>query len=548
MPTFGRPAYVPEAVACFLQQDYPRKELILLNDCPGHTYVGDVEGVRIVNVPNRFQTLGEKRNASIEMARGEIIAVWDDDDISLPWRLSWSWQEMQRLQTPFYRPAEFLAYWGEKELHNNRAVPEWVSHGPVAFTKDIWDKAGRYPAQGVGEDSALFSAFSTLLGANFVTHPIAWTDRFYVVRCASQYQHMSISGGREPLNLSPGVFSIDPCSVQDEVLKTACDQQVERHGIHSKAALSRSSPVPFEPIISICVSLKNRSRMLYGVRLLDNFPRMVRSISDLAEELGPIELVVADFHSDDWPLSQWLVSAGNMRVKIVNVDGDFSRGKGLNVAAGHASCDRLFLTDVDVLVHAGSLKRGLASIERGAVRFPIFRYLDIENREQGFEDFTRGLTFLTRDLIQKSGGIPEFFSWGGEDDIFYDRLSSLAAVERERDEKLLHQWHPESAKHQHYIRPRKHDYEMHVNRETANPLAIFDIDHPDWVGEIREIVLWDDGRFERPGVDSGTYVLQPEFKLTFNWGQWPSEVLHWDIDRCCYCDLNRDVVAHPRLH
>ena len=548
MPTFGRPAYVPEAVACFLQQDYPRKELILLNDCPGQTYVGDVEGVRIVNVPNRFQTLGEKRNASIEMARGEIIAVWDDDDISLPWRLSWSWQEMQRLQTPFYRPAEFLAYWGEKELHNNRAVPEWVSHGPVAFTKDIWDKAGRYPAQGVGEDSALFSAFSTLLGANFVTHPIAWTDRFYVVRCASQYQHMSISGGREPLNLSPGVFSIDPCSVQDEVLKTACDQQVERHGIHSKAALSRSSPVPFEPIISICVSLKNRSRMLYGVRLLDNFPRMVRSISDLAEELGPIELVVADFHSDDWPLSQWLVSAGNMRVKIVNVDGDFSRRKGLNVAAGHASCDRLFLTDVDVLVHAGALKRGLASIERGAVRFPIFRYLDIENREQGFEDFTRGLTFLTRDLIQKSGGIPEFFSWGGEDDIFYDRLSSLAAVERERDEKLLHQWHPESAKHQHYIRPRKHDYEMHVNRETANPLAIFDIDHPDWVGEIREIVLWDDGRFERPGVDSGTYVLQPEFKLTLNWGQWPSEVLHWDIDRCCYCDLNRDVVAHPRLH
>ncbi|WP_159462607.1 glycosyltransferase [Caballeronia glebae] len=31
MPTYGRPAYVDEAVAMFLAQDYPNKELIIVN-------------------------------------------------------------------------------------------------------------------------------------------------------------------------------------------------------------------------------------------------------------------------------------------------------------------------------------------------------------------------------------------------------------------------------------------------------------------------------------------------------------------------------------
>jgi glycosyltransferase involved in cell wall biosynthesis len=32
--------------------------------------------------------VGEKRNVGIREARGEYLAVWDDDDVSLPWRLA----------------------------------------------------------------------------------------------------------------------------------------------------------------------------------------------------------------------------------------------------------------------------------------------------------------------------------------------------------------------------------------------------------------------------------------------------------------------------
>lgn len=49
MPTYGRPDYVAESIAMFLDQDYEAKELIILNDCPGQVLRGDFPGVRIVN-------------------------------------------------------------------------------------------------------------------------------------------------------------------------------------------------------------------------------------------------------------------------------------------------------------------------------------------------------------------------------------------------------------------------------------------------------------------------------------------------------------------
>lgn len=109
MPTFGRPELVPESVAMFLAQDYLNKELIVLNDCPGQEYVMDLPGVRVINAPCRYESLGAKRNAAIEIARGSIIAVWDDDDVYLPWRLSYCVARMQALDTPFFLAREFWA-------------------------------------------------------------------------------------------------------------------------------------------------------------------------------------------------------------------------------------------------------------------------------------------------------------------------------------------------------------------------------------------------------------------------------------------------------
>ena len=47
MPTYGRPLCVAESVALFLAQDYPAKELLIGNDCPGQSLLAELPGVRV---------------------------------------------------------------------------------------------------------------------------------------------------------------------------------------------------------------------------------------------------------------------------------------------------------------------------------------------------------------------------------------------------------------------------------------------------------------------------------------------------------------------
>src|SRR3954471_21299859 len=104
---------------------------------------------------------------------------------------------------------------------------------------------------------------------------------------------------------------------------------------------------PRRPALSVCVCLKNRARVAHDGRVLTLFPNCVRSLAEAASairEVGSIELVVADFHSDDWPLSEWLAAAaGALPVRVVPVDGAFSRGRGINRAVTEAASDQLLL-------------------------------------------------------------------------------------------------------------------------------------------------------------------------------------------------------------
>jgi glycosyltransferase involved in cell wall biosynthesis len=226
MPTYGRREYVNESVAMFLAQDYPHKELIILNDCAGQELLGAFPGVRIVNQNSRFTSLGEKRNTCIRLAKGSVIAIWDDDDVYLPWRLSLSWSEMDRLGTPFYRPAEFWAYWGDDNLHDNQSVPGWVSHAWVMFRKELWEKVGGYPPADVGEDAQFLDRIHQELGETFIKYDLTREERFGILRGTSQYQHMSIGGGKNPLDTTAGSYPLTPAEISDPILRAVRDRLV----------------------------------------------------------------------------------------------------------------------------------------------------------------------------------------------------------------------------------------------------------------------------------------------------------------------------------
>jgi glycosyltransferase involved in cell wall biosynthesis len=243
MPTYGRPEYVNESLAMFLAQDYPRKELIILNDCADQQFEGDFPDVRIVNQNSRFASLGEKRNTCIQLAKGSVIAIWDDDDVYLPWRLSFSWSEMDRLGIPFYRPAEFWAYWGDDNLHDNQSVPGWVSHAWVMFTKALWQKIDGYPHVDIGEAAQFFERIHQELGETFIKYELARKDRFGILRGSSLYQHMSINGGKHTLDTTPGNYHIVPAENFDPILRAVRDRLVTEHStktqIHIKSVKRR---------------------------------------------------------------------------------------------------------------------------------------------------------------------------------------------------------------------------------------------------------------------------------------------------------------------
>lgn len=97
MPTANRRRFIPEAIRIFLAQDYPAKELIVLDD--GEDSVKDLipthREIRYVRLGCR-QSIGAKRNLGCTVARGDIIAHWDDDDWYAPWRLSYQVAEIVR--------------------------------------------------------------------------------------------------------------------------------------------------------------------------------------------------------------------------------------------------------------------------------------------------------------------------------------------------------------------------------------------------------------------------------------------------------------------
>lgn len=92
--TNKRAHFLKRAIDCFLAQDHPHKEMIIVCPADDHQaldYLGTLQDERLVpvTVPAGHQlTLGELRNLSLEHCNGDFFCQWDDDDWSHRKRLS----------------------------------------------------------------------------------------------------------------------------------------------------------------------------------------------------------------------------------------------------------------------------------------------------------------------------------------------------------------------------------------------------------------------------------------------------------------------------
>lgn len=91
IPYYNREAFIDDAVQSVLAQTLEPLEIIIVNDCSrefSRKFLERYTGVcRIVDLPKNVGLAGA-RNAGIRVARGQFIALLDDDDIWLPEKLA----------------------------------------------------------------------------------------------------------------------------------------------------------------------------------------------------------------------------------------------------------------------------------------------------------------------------------------------------------------------------------------------------------------------------------------------------------------------------
>ncbi len=164
MPTSGRPQFALQAAQYFLRQDYPERELLILDD--GRDDISSLlpldTRIRYLRLPHL--SIGAKRNLGCRLAAGEIIAQWDDDDWHGPTRLTAQIRplldgraEVTGIKgTLLFDLAAWQAWRCTPRLH--RAMYRHDVHGgTLVFFRRCWNDLACYPDRSLAEDASFLS-------------------------------------------------------------------------------------------------------------------------------------------------------------------------------------------------------------------------------------------------------------------------------------------------------------------------------------------------------------------------------------------------------
>ncbi|MEK6302439.1 MAG: glycosyltransferase [Acidobacteriota bacterium] len=161
MATRDRAEFVLQSIRYFERQDYPARELIIIDD-GRQSLEGlwpDDSRIRYVRLAQR-QSIGAKRNLGCELAQGSIVAQWDDDDWYAPERLSVQAAplisgeaDITALTAEVFFDLPRWEFWRcTPELHR-RLFVEDVHGGTLVYRREVWEKLARYPDCSLAEDA-----------------------------------------------------------------------------------------------------------------------------------------------------------------------------------------------------------------------------------------------------------------------------------------------------------------------------------------------------------------------------------------------------------
>jgi hypothetical protein len=185
--TYQRPHSLGQLIESFLRQDYPRdqRELIILDDA-GQYENQEGDGWRLISIPRRFLTLGEKRNACAALASSDAegFLIADDDDIYLS---HWFRTQAEALRRgEWSRPGLVLLEHGDGLKEHESGG---LYHGGWAFRRDAFYRVRGYGPHNNGEDQELAGRLAAA-GVS-ACDPCSFATPFYIYRYDNGSYHVS---------------------------------------------------------------------------------------------------------------------------------------------------------------------------------------------------------------------------------------------------------------------------------------------------------------------------------------------------------------------
>ena len=103
MVTSGRFEHLKKSLQCYLNQTYKNREMVIISqgndeaNCKIEHYISTLglDDITFIKAPQSL-TLGSMRNLSIEVAVGDIICQWDDDDLYHQDRIITQYRELRK--------------------------------------------------------------------------------------------------------------------------------------------------------------------------------------------------------------------------------------------------------------------------------------------------------------------------------------------------------------------------------------------------------------------------------------------------------------------
>lgn len=194
--TYQRHHLLEEALQSFLLQDIRDCEMIILNDSPDVEYVFNHPKVRIINLKERFKTIGEKLEYGF-LNSGKYIYRLDDDDLLATDALKVT-KEMIKKNPNFdvYHPKEAFYY-----LNNEfKGMMENTNTGNT-YKKSFIKKIG-VPKISLGEDQAItFHPKAKIYISQTPTMIYRWGMNTY---------HISAMPELTVINQERGVINLNP--------------------------------------------------------------------------------------------------------------------------------------------------------------------------------------------------------------------------------------------------------------------------------------------------------------------------------------------------